>query len=464
MPVLPGSNYIGPGNDDFTLEPTNQSDSVARTHDLDYNRIQNEVHNKLDFIDEIHQADKNAIKGFLSSAATSFLNPINLVHGIIGAVGIGAKHLVEKHIVQDIIYPKMSDDDVQMDEIEFIQSPDSSTHGTKRPNEEAGPAPKATKTGSGQGHSAGGDGTAPGGVSYTLWPTVRQQMQWRPFQFTKRVIKTYRDWTSYTDLDTTQVRAFTIPHDAFAVSINTLTDVGDARIINTRKVRFSNLIIMNDSIENISGTTGSATTFNASPYILVLKDRVNTKPEAEDAFQFNTPTTQTVADWTLNDIMNFNTFTDIGAQNQRHMDALLWKQGDDALLWDMKPDTAFHYTNGTSEAARQSCPMSNFRLTNLSKSFLPSGTYFNKTNSVGREQWYFCVPEIKGANGSIKFSFSMVIEETVTGSQLVSDDGNALNSSALRLGSFVAGARPCYINDIRTPHSGDLLHVSAYAG
>nr|QOR41047.1 VP1 [Canine bufavirus]QTD19008.1 VP1 [Bufavirus Henan38] len=37
--VPPGYNYLGPGNTDFSIEETNQSDKAAKAHDLEYNKL-----------------------------------------------------------------------------------------------------------------------------------------------------------------------------------------------------------------------------------------------------------------------------------------------------------------------------------------------------------------------------------------------------------------------------------------
>lgn len=62
--VPPGYNYLGPGNTDFSKEPTNLSDQAARDHDLEYNKLIQQGHNPYwnfnqadqDFIDRTNQA------------------------------------------------------------------------------------------------------------------------------------------------------------------------------------------------------------------------------------------------------------------------------------------------------------------------------------------------------------------------------------------------------------------------
>lgn len=93
MPHLPGHKYLGPGTEDFSPEPVDLDDQIARVHDLAYA--------KAGTSGEVRAADKSAIRDF----ASDFLDGGNF-HSAVGAIGLGAKHGLETIFGQQ--YPRMS--------------------------------------------------------------------------------------------------------------------------------------------------------------------------------------------------------------------------------------------------------------------------------------------------------------------------------------------------------------------
>lgn len=82
--MFPGHNYLGPGNPTDNGQPVDSDDRIAQVHDIAYDNAHT--------FDDIHTADKQAIKDFAYDAITNF-NP----HAAIGAIG-----LVPKVIQQSI--------------------------------------------------------------------------------------------------------------------------------------------------------------------------------------------------------------------------------------------------------------------------------------------------------------------------------------------------------------------------
>lgn len=87
---LPGHNYQGPGNNLVGQPVYDVDDSIAKEHD--------EFYSKAISPQDIEKADKHFIHDSISDVLETG-NP----HSIIGGVGIGIKHLVEK--VTGPIYP-----------------------------------------------------------------------------------------------------------------------------------------------------------------------------------------------------------------------------------------------------------------------------------------------------------------------------------------------------------------------
>lgn len=93
MFVLPGHKYIGPGNSLFLGEPVDEDDRIAYKHDLAYNKSTTTA--------EILQADREAISEFWGDATTNYN-----YHSLLGAAGLGIKHLYEKNF--GVIYPSIT--------------------------------------------------------------------------------------------------------------------------------------------------------------------------------------------------------------------------------------------------------------------------------------------------------------------------------------------------------------------
>ena len=92
MPLLPGHNYLGPGNNLNNGEPVDEDDRIAQEHDIAYS-------NAVTFND-VQTADLNAVKKFGKEALLNF-NP----HAAIGAIGLLPK-VVQQHLTGTV--PKSS--------------------------------------------------------------------------------------------------------------------------------------------------------------------------------------------------------------------------------------------------------------------------------------------------------------------------------------------------------------------
>ncbi|AAL56546.1 viral protein 1-4 [Casphalia extranea densovirus] len=88
---FPYHNYLGPGSDNFKKQPVDEDDAIARAHDLDYDKASSDK--------DIFKADKQARDEFFSS----FVHSGNL-HSLIGGLGLGAKNLVEEHVLGKSLY------------------------------------------------------------------------------------------------------------------------------------------------------------------------------------------------------------------------------------------------------------------------------------------------------------------------------------------------------------------------
>lgn len=88
---FPYHNYLGPGSDNFNQQPVDEDDAIARSHDLDYDKASSD--------NDIFKADKQARDEFF----TSFVHSGN-VHSLIGGLGLGAKNLVEEHVLGKSVY------------------------------------------------------------------------------------------------------------------------------------------------------------------------------------------------------------------------------------------------------------------------------------------------------------------------------------------------------------------------
>lgn len=111
--LVPGYNYLGPGNPIDNGPPTNKIDEVARKHDLDYDEAERtfaSTGNIEQAFENIHKADKE----FLRSVSELEPGTYSEFFGkYIGQAGIGIKSQVEG-ILHSTLYPKF-ESDVAMD-------------------------------------------------------------------------------------------------------------------------------------------------------------------------------------------------------------------------------------------------------------------------------------------------------------------------------------------------------------
>lgn len=84
--LLPGHNYVGPGNPLDNGEPVNDADVVAKKHDYAYAKAR--------YQEDIRDSDREAISEFIDTQSFP---------GYIGAVGLGAKYALES--VTGVLYP-----------------------------------------------------------------------------------------------------------------------------------------------------------------------------------------------------------------------------------------------------------------------------------------------------------------------------------------------------------------------
>lgn len=89
--TLPGYNFLGPGNTDLSEPVTSEADQVAKTHD--------EAYSKAPSSDDVREADRKAIGGFISAV------PHDPIGGVIGAAGISSKYLLES--LTGVVYPSV---------------------------------------------------------------------------------------------------------------------------------------------------------------------------------------------------------------------------------------------------------------------------------------------------------------------------------------------------------------------
>ena len=94
MPVLPGSNYIGPGNSLDSGVPTNAIDFNALVHDTDYSNAKS--------ASDIREADQRFL---ISNYNTIPKNGLEIFHKYVSIAGIGIKYGVES--LTGIIYPSL---------------------------------------------------------------------------------------------------------------------------------------------------------------------------------------------------------------------------------------------------------------------------------------------------------------------------------------------------------------------
>lgn len=90
--TLPFSNNIGPGN---SIQPARtNSDFIAQGHDLHYQDAKEDK--------DVLRADNEAIGQFVQEAVGGS-DPVSQLQGLVGAIGLGGKHLAER-LAGKVIY------------------------------------------------------------------------------------------------------------------------------------------------------------------------------------------------------------------------------------------------------------------------------------------------------------------------------------------------------------------------
>ena len=84
--VLPGSKYIGPGNEMNKGKPTDQADANAYQHDIDYDNYLKKGHKAKDVYTGYSDADERLLKNTKANSA----------NGLAVVLGMGAKKLLNK--------------------------------------------------------------------------------------------------------------------------------------------------------------------------------------------------------------------------------------------------------------------------------------------------------------------------------------------------------------------------------
>jgi len=92
--IFPGHKYFGPGNELDSGSPVDSDDLIAQKHDHDYESAEKE--------EDIYKADEKAIFEFIFD----WIKNKNW-HSVVGAMGLGIKHLTEMTIGK-ILYPKLN--------------------------------------------------------------------------------------------------------------------------------------------------------------------------------------------------------------------------------------------------------------------------------------------------------------------------------------------------------------------
>lgn len=88
---FPRHKYLGPGTYNFNEKPFDTDDAIAREHDLAYGRAETDQ--------DVFNADKESRDEFLLEYFGG-----NNRHGLIGGLGLGAKNLIEQHLLGKPLY------------------------------------------------------------------------------------------------------------------------------------------------------------------------------------------------------------------------------------------------------------------------------------------------------------------------------------------------------------------------
>lgn len=100
--VVPGYNYLGPGNDLHRPPPINFADSHAQSHDIGYDKSKSFTDVQKEDIKLLKAAGDHIIEGI--SGKDTFGDTLG---SVIGGIGIGAKYLVEKAVGKSF-YPSFT--------------------------------------------------------------------------------------------------------------------------------------------------------------------------------------------------------------------------------------------------------------------------------------------------------------------------------------------------------------------
>lgn len=315
-----------------------------------------------------------------------------------------------------------------------------STTGMKRKSEEQGGSKRQKGETS---LDIGSDGSAPGGHSFTLMPTIASQNIWVPFTIHNRKLITMRNLTDYCNfLD--PCRALYIDPTISSTEFPPGLTVAPIQRFTGNKLKLSNLIITNDSLNIQSGTPMAATSFNDSPYLLLFRDRTNSVLDITAASQFSTADDTVAANWSLTDLRDRSTFTDLSVANQAHMNCDIWKMGDNAYNFSFQPCSIDVAPNDNGVM-----PFANFNNQNFVRNTIDSENNFPFT--VNTNYPIFCtLPAVADTTGDIKFGCNFIMEQTVTGYALVSTDGNPIFRNVSSMSVYAAGTRPTFGGDVRS--------------
>lgn len=107
IPALIGHKYLGPGNPYPNGEPVNNADRVAANHDKFYTELLEFANNlsEKEFIEKVHQADRQAIKEFVDNFSEDGHNFD--WWSAVGAAGLASKLTIEEKLGR-IFYPRKS--------------------------------------------------------------------------------------------------------------------------------------------------------------------------------------------------------------------------------------------------------------------------------------------------------------------------------------------------------------------
>lgn len=297
------------------------------------------------------------------------------------------------------------------------------------------------------------DGTAPGGARFPLFSTISNQNMLMPFRKVTRRFIDIRLPTGYVDFNgTARVWTF-LPHFLDA-KMN--LDFGLNIAFTGHKMRLSNLLITNDAIGNSGGTLISTTTFNDNPYCVVFVDKTNAVRQVANTSQYNTAADATASSWTLSDIQERDTYTNLSGALQQQMEATIWKQGDNAIEYTGKPYPGRVKQPTDDTQTTYLLPYGNHRTTNY---FPYEGNTSNTKAAMfpAPSTLFMGICKIPGAQGDLKFSASFLLEEEVSGVVQIVDDGNQSNDGLYIRGVYESGTQRFLSGDVRSVFTGSRI-------